>query len=56
MIKDRGAMKWTSMMLPEHLMLLKKVETRGTDRTAKGTCRMGTGGITANHHACIIAT
>ncbi|WP_232901060.1 YolD-like family protein [Lysinibacillus fusiformis] len=24
MIKDRGAMKWTSMMLPEHLMLLKK--------------------------------
>ncbi|WP_418302875.1 YolD-like family protein [Lysinibacillus fusiformis] len=23
-MKDRGAMKWTSMMLPEHLLLLKK--------------------------------
>ena len=24
MIKDRGTMKWTAMMLPEHLMLLKE--------------------------------
>ncbi|WKT75038.1 YolD-like family protein [Lysinibacillus fusiformis] len=24
MINDRGNMKWTSMMLPEHLLLLKK--------------------------------
>lgn len=23
MIRDRGTMKWTAMMLPEHLMLLK---------------------------------
>lgn len=25
MIRDRGTIKWTSMMLPEHVQLLKKV-------------------------------